>query len=46
MYEQKGLMYSVIADKGNKIGVPIKASEFYNKPTLKNLVQKFAKKKS
>ncbi len=42
MYERKGLMYSVLDDKGNKIGVPIKASDFYNKPTLKNLEKKFA----
>ena len=37
MYEKKGLMYSVLDDKGNKIGVPIKVSTFYNKPNLKNL---------
>lgn len=42
MYERKGLMFSVLDDKGNKIGVPIKASDFYNKPTLKNLEKKFA----
>lgn len=43
MYAQKGLMYSVLDDKGNKIGVLIKASSFYNKPTLKNLEQRFMK---
>lgn len=42
MYERRGLMYSVLDDKGNKIGVPIKASDFYSKPTLKNLEKKFA----
>ena len=42
MYERKGLMFSVLDDKGNKIGVPIKASDFYNKPTFKNLEKKFA----
>lgn len=41
MYAEKGLMYSVLDEQGNKIGVPIKASAFYNKPTLKNLEQKF-----
>jgi len=42
MYERKGLMFSVLDEKGNKVGVPIKASNFYNKPTLKNLEKKFA----
>ncbi len=42
MYERKGLMFSVLDDKGNNIGVPIKASDFYIKPTLKNLEKKFA----
>jgi hypothetical protein len=42
MYERKGLMFSVLDDKGNKVGVPIKASNFYIKPTLKNLEKKFA----
>ncbi len=41
MYERNGLMYSVLDDQGNNIGVPIKASDFYNKPTLKNLEKKF-----
>lgn len=41
MYERKGLIYSVLNENRNKIGVPIKASDFYNKPTLKNLEKKF-----
>ena len=41
MYEGKGLVYRVLDEKGNKIGTPIKASAFYNKPTLTFLEQKF-----
>jgi hypothetical protein len=32
-----GLVYRILDDLGNPIGVPIKASDFYNKPTLKFL---------
>lgn len=42
MFEKRGLVYTVLDDKGNKIGTPIKASAFYSKPTLKYLEQKFA----
>lgn len=41
MFEKRGLVYTALDDKGNKIGTPIKASAFYNKPTLKYLEQKF-----
>ena len=41
MYEKKGLMYSLLNAKGEAIGVPIKASAFYNKPTFRNLEFKF-----
>jgi len=41
MYKNKGLTYRILDEKGNKIGMPTKASEFYNKPTLKNLERKF-----
>jgi hypothetical protein len=37
-----GLLYHALDGKGNRIGVPIKASMFYDKPTLKNLEKKFA----
>ena len=36
-----GLLYRVLDEKGNKIGVPIKASSFYNKPTLPYLEKRF-----
>jgi hypothetical protein len=41
MYQSKGLVYRVLDEQGNKIGTPIKASAFYNKPTLPSLEQKF-----
>ena len=36
-----GLLYRVLDDQGNPVGVPIKASAFYSKPTLKNLRKLF-----
>jgi hypothetical protein len=41
MYQSKGLIYRVLDEQGNKVGTPIKASAFYNKPTLPSLEQKF-----
>ncbi len=41
MYEKRGLVYTALDDTGNKIGTPIKASDFYSKPTLKYLEEKF-----
>lgn len=43
MFHQKGLLYTVLDVQKNPIGVPIKASSFCNKPTLKNLEQNFIK---
>jgi len=40
--KHNGLLYHVLDEKGNRVGVPIKASMFYDKPTLKNLAKKFA----
>lgn len=42
LFKTKGLVYRILDKKGNPIGVPIKASLFYNKPTLKFLEEKFA----
>jgi len=42
-YRHGGLNYRALDDQGNKVGVPIKASSFYFKPTLENLEKKFAK---
>lgn len=36
-----GLLYRLLDNKGNKTGVPIKASLFHNKPTMKYLEKKF-----
>jgi hypothetical protein len=43
VYQNSGLAYRIIDENGNKIGVPIKASDFYSKPTLKYLQAKFQK---
>jgi hypothetical protein len=41
MYEKNGLLYWVLDEKGDKVGVPIKASSIYGKPTLKALEDRF-----
>ena len=41
VYQTGGLLYRVLDADGKAVGVPIKASLFYNKPTLKFLEQKF-----
>lgn len=40
-FKKGGLVYQVLDGKGNKKGVPIKASSFYLKPTLKRLENRF-----
>lgn len=40
-YQRNGLYYRALDEKGNKIGAPIKASDFYSKPTMKFLEGKF-----
>jgi hypothetical protein len=37
MYEKNGLRFSLLDSKGNKVGVPIKASALYSKPTMNTL---------
>jgi len=41
VYQHKGLLYRILDVDGNPIGVPIKASLFYNNPTLNTLEEKF-----
>jgi len=41
MFSKNGLVYWVMDNKGNKVGVPIKASNINGKPTLKALEQRF-----
>ncbi len=46
VFQHHGLMYHMLDEQGNKIGVPIKASDFNNKPTLNYLEGKFPKNES
>lgn len=41
IFKNSGLLYKVIDGSGNPVGVPIKASLFYQKPTLKFLEERF-----
>ncbi len=45
IHKHGGLLYRLLDSEGKKIGVPIKASLFHNKPTLKTLEQKFRENK-
>ena len=42
VYKNNGLTYRILNENGEKLDVPIKASDFYNKPTLKFLEGRFA----
>ncbi len=46
IFQQHGLVYRILDENGKPIGVPIKASDFYNKPTLKFLEEKFISNKA
>ncbi len=41
MFRKKGLLYSLLDKNGKKIGIPIKASAIYSKPTLPWLEKQF-----
>jgi len=41
VFKNDGLLYKILDQNSKPIGVPIKASEFYSKPTLKFLEGKF-----
>lgn len=41
MFEKKGLIYSLIDEKGKQVGIPVKASALYGKPTLAFLEKQF-----
>jgi hypothetical protein len=45
-FHTKGLFYQVLDEKKQPIGVPIKASLFYNRPALNFLEQQFQKNES
>lgn len=42
IYRQGGLVYRIVDESGEKVGVPIKASALPGPPTLKNLQGRFA----
>lgn len=42
VFKTGGLVYRVLDEQGNPIGVPIKASDIYSKPLLKSLEAKYA----
>ncbi len=42
IYKNEGLVYRILNERGEKIGVPIKASLIYNKPTLQSIQARFA----
>ncbi|MEZ0183436.1 relaxase/mobilization nuclease domain-containing protein [Flavobacterium oncorhynchi] len=46
MYQSKGLIYQILDQQKRPIGVPIKASSFYSKPTLAQLEINFKVNKS
>ncbi|MEO7984722.1 MAG: relaxase/mobilization nuclease domain-containing protein [Bacteroidota bacterium] len=41
IFQNHGLVYRILDEQGYKVGVPIKASDFYNKPTLSYLEKQF-----
>lgn len=41
MYKNRGLLYFVLDEAGNRKGKPLKASSFYYKPTLMHIESKF-----
>lgn len=41
VHRKGGLLYCLLDEKGNKTGVPVKASHLYSKPTLAVLEKKF-----
>lgn len=45
IYKHRGLLYRVLDAKGNKVGVPVKASSIASKPTLEKLETLFEKNK-
>ncbi|TAN00424.1 MAG: relaxase [Chitinophagaceae bacterium] len=45
IFKNGGLVYRVLNERGEKVGVPVKASDIYNQPTLATLQQKFDENK-
>jgi len=42
MHEKGGLVYNILNEQGEPVGIPIKASSIYSSPTLKNLEKRYA----
>jgi len=42
MHQKNGLRYFVLNEQGQRVGVPIKASSIYGRPTMANLQKRFA----
>jgi hypothetical protein len=42
IYSKNGLRYSLVDKNGNPVGIPIKASSIYGKPTLAKLSEQFS----
>ena len=45
MFENRGLVYSVLDSAGNRVGVPLKAGSIYSRPTLPRLEKMFLRNK-
>jgi len=43
MFKKGGLLYQLLDEEGRPVGVPVKASSIYSKPTLKYLQKEFQK---
>jgi len=41
MFEKRGLVYSITDKKGNRVGIPFKASDLATRPTLDSVEKKF-----
>ncbi|MEZ7507007.1 relaxase/mobilization nuclease domain-containing protein [Flavobacterium sp. Arc2] len=41
IFQNRGLVYRILNESGEKVGVPIKASDFYSRPTLEFLEERF-----
>ncbi|MBU7569982.1 MAG: relaxase, partial [Flavobacterium sp.] len=41
-FQRNGLLYRIIDSNQNPVGVPLKASSFYSKPTLQSLANRYA----
>jgi hypothetical protein len=40
-FQHQGLVYRILDEQGKKVGIPIKASDFHFRPTLKFLAERF-----